>query len=112
MTVVAAVIGLLLLQEAAVGSPWTIEIASDITVHMNDVVSVQFTIPEVPTESKFDLVPSSDGDIAKSSLHLSAHNKTSFNGVVNVTGVFLGTTKLTFTLISEVNNWEVSNIVV
>ncbi|XP_014482407.1 PREDICTED: ileal sodium/bile acid cotransporter-like isoform X3 [Dinoponera quadriceps] len=99
MAIVAAVIGFLLLQGAAA---WKTKITSDITVRMNDVVSFPFVISnEVPTQSKLVLVPSADSDVAKLSLYVLVQNETSFNGVLNITGVFLGTTKLTFTLMEN-----------
>ncbi|EFN78725.1 ileal sodium/bile acid cotransporter isoform X2 [Harpegnathos saltator] len=104
MSIVAAIIGLLLLRGAAAVPAWTIDIASDITVHMNNIASVPFIISSnVPAELRLTLVPSSNNNVAKTSIHILAQNETSFNGILNVTGVFLGTTKLTFALIENEN---------
>ncbi|EZA54356.1 hypothetical protein DMN91_001640 [Ooceraea biroi] len=94
------VLGLLLLGGAAA---WTVEIASNITVHMNHVESVPFSIHD--TESNIDSIKltltTTDNDIVTASAHLSVQNGTSLNGVLNITGVFLGRTTLIFTLLLE-----------
>lgn len=110
MAFVAVIVGCLILQGTATAavSP-TIDIASDITVHMNDVVSVPFVL-HVLHDSPVVLIPHSNSDIARSSLDVLVQNETSLNGVLNVTGVFLGTTKLSFTLTeSKVSYWQMSN---
>ncbi|XP_032689259.1 ileal sodium/bile acid cotransporter isoform X2 [Odontomachus brunneus] len=106
MTVVTIVIGYLILQGAAAAA--RIDIASDITVHMNDVVSVPFVLHDPPVPN-FILIPHSDNDIARSNLASDklVRNGTFFNGVLNVTGVFLGTTKLSFTLTKSGDNKEI-----
>lgn len=107
MAVVAAVIGLLLLRGAA---SWDVEVTPDILVHMNDLVLVPFTISDIPYGLKLDVEPISNNDVAKSSVYLLVQNETSFSGFLNITGVFLGTTELTFNLIGNgVSDREMDN---
>lgn len=100
MTVAVCTIGLLLLLREA--AAWSVDIETDITVHMNHVVSVPFVIRDyndnLPSKTTVTCV---DTDIAMPSLHLLVQNGTSSHGVVNVTGVFLGRTKLLFTLVKS-----------
>lgn len=79
--------------------PWPVEIVPDITVHMNNMVSIPFVVSDVNSTSK--LIPNSDTDIATTSIHLLERNETSINGTLNITGVFLGRTKLIFTLMEN-----------
>lgn len=110
MAVIAVIIGFLVLQRAAATVSQDIEIQSEISVHMNNVVSIPFVLQDLPAEPKFTLVPHSESDIAKSTLHILTQNGTSFNGVVNITGVFLGRTELSFSLIENgVSYQEVKN---
>lgn len=89
-------IGLLLLGGAAA---WTIDIIHDITVHMNQVISVPFSIHDNDSLSNSQqLIIDADRDIAIPTFKMTTSNKTSFNGILNITGVFLGRTKLTFTV--------------
>jgi len=92
------VIGLLLLGGT---TAWIVDIASDITVNMNHVLSVPFSIHNI-TSPKL-LLSSTDNDIAIPipSLPLLVKNGTSFNGILNITGVFLGKTKLIFNMLLE-----------
>ncbi|XP_070154631.1 ileal sodium/bile acid cotransporter-like [Polyergus mexicanus] len=104
MTGATCIIGLLLLKGVAA---WTVDIVHDITVHMNHVTSVPFNILDHNLSSL--VVTSQDNDIAIPSFELN-ENK-SFNGILNVTGVFLGRTKLIFTLDVK-DSQEVSRIIV
>lgn len=95
MTGATYVIGFLLLRGAAA---LTVDIEHDITVHMNHIISVPFNISNYNLSSKLPLnVTTQDSDIATSSFQLQNEND-SFNGILNITGVFLGRTKLLFTL--------------
>lgn len=97
MSGASIVIGLLLLGGAAA---WTVDIESDISVHMNRVLAVPFSVYNYngnDINSKLS-VATADSDIATSSLHPLASNGSSFNGVLNITGVFLGRTRLIFNL--------------
>jgi hypothetical protein len=89
-------IGFLLLRGA---TAWTVDIASDITVNMNHILSVPFSIYNISSPKL--LLSSTDNDIAIPSLPLLVQNGTFFNGIVNITGVFLGRTKLIFNLLLE-----------
>ncbi|XP_018405528.1 PREDICTED: ileal sodium/bile acid cotransporter-like [Cyphomyrmex costatus] len=93
MAGVVYVIGLLLGGAAA----WTVNITHDITVHMNQVILVPFSIYNV-TLSNPHIRYGTDQHIAKISSFFARVNKTSFDGMLNITGEFLGTTKLTFTM--------------
>lgn len=96
MTGATYIIGLLLLRGVAA---WTVDIVHDITVHMNHVTSVPFNIPDYNLSCKLSLdVTSQDNDIAIPSFELLQNENKSCNGILNVTGVFLGRTKLIFTL--------------
>lgn len=96
MTGATYIIGFLLLRGVAA---WTVDIVHDITVHMNHVISVPFSIPKYDSSSELSkiVITTEDNDIAIPSFQLE-QNETSFNGILNVTGVFLGRTKLIFTL--------------
>lgn len=112
MSGTAYIIGFLLLRGI---TAWTVDIVSDITVHMNHVTSVPFSIPNYNLSSELSLVVTSqDTDIAVPSFQLLQNENNSFNGILNVTGVFLGRTRLVFTLgengIEE--SQEVSRIIV
>lgn len=94
MTGATYIIGFLLLCRAAA---WTVDITNDISVHMNHVISIPFNISN-NLSSKLSLnVTTLDNDIAIPSFQL-LQNENSFNGILNITGVFLGRTKLVFTL--------------
>lgn len=96
MTSATCIIGLFLLRGIAA---WTVDIIHDITVHMNHVTSVPFSIPNYNLSSELSLViTSQDNDIAIPSFELLQNENKSFNGILNITGVFLGRTKLIFTL--------------
>lgn len=89
-------IGFLLLGGAAA---WTIDIIRDITVHMNQVISVPFSVHNNDSLSNPQLwVINANRDIAIPSFKMITSNKTSINGILNITGVFLGRTKLTLTM--------------
>ncbi|KAL6448341.1 hypothetical protein ACFW04_000347 [Cataglyphis niger] len=112
MTSATCIIGLFLLRGIAA---WTVDIIQDITVHMNHVTSVPFSIPNYNLSSELSLViTSQDNDIAIPSFELLQNENKSFNGILNVTGVFLGRTKLIFTLEEDgvKNSQEVSRIIV
>lgn len=95
MTGATYVIGFLLLRGAAA---LTVDIAHEITVHMNHVTSVPFNISNYNLSPKLSLnFTTQDSDIATSSFQLQNEND-SFDGILNITGVFLGRTKLVFTL--------------
>ncbi|XP_011062801.1 PREDICTED: ileal sodium/bile acid cotransporter-like isoform X2 [Acromyrmex echinatior] len=93
------VIGLLLLGGAAA---WTVDIAHDITVHMNQVISVPFSVHNNNNNNNISNPHmwyfNTDQHIAKLSSQFTKSNKTSFSGIFNITGVFLGRTTLTFTI--------------
>lgn len=89
------IIGFLLLEGAAA---WTVDIKPDITVHMNQMISVPFSIHNTSLSNPNEWIVSADQHIAIPSFQATSSNKTSFNGVLNISGVFLGRTKLTFTL--------------
>jgi len=93
MACVIYMIGLLLLGGAAA---WTVDIIHDITIHMNQVISVQFGIHDIVSSSNPRWVVNTDPHIAISSFQEIMSNKTFFNGILNITGIFLGRTKLTF----------------
>ncbi|XP_029675974.1 ileal sodium/bile acid cotransporter-like isoform X2 [Formica exsecta] len=112
MTGAKCIIGLLLLRGVAA---WTVDIVHDITVHMNHVTSVPFNIPDYNLSSNLSLVVTSqDNDIAIPSFELLQNENKSCNGILNVTGVFLGRTKLIFTLEEDgvKDSQEVSRIIV
>jgi len=93
------VIGFLLLGGA---TAWTVDIASDITVNMNHILSVPFSVHNISL-SKL-LFSSTDNDIAIPSrplLNPLIQNGTSCNGILNISGVFLGRTKLVLNLLLE-----------
>ncbi|KAL0116804.1 hypothetical protein PUN28_010017 [Cardiocondyla obscurior] len=94
---------------------WTANITSDITVHMNQVTSVPFSIYNASSSDSQAWITGTDSHIATSSFHITNRtNQTSFNGILNVTGVFLGRTKLTLIEIMDTlqNSQEVSLITV
>ncbi|KYQ54495.1 Ileal sodium/bile acid cotransporter, partial [Trachymyrmex zeteki] len=96
MAGVVYVIGLLLLGGAAA---WTVDIEHDITVHMNQVISIPFSVHNNNMSSLHVWYFNTDDQhIAKLSYQSTKSNKTSFSGIFNITGVFLGTTTLTFTM--------------
>jgi len=102
MAGVVYVIGLLLLGGAAA---WTVDIAHDITVHMNQVISVPFSVYNNNNNNNNNNISNpyvwyfnTDQHIAKLSSQFTKSNKTSFSGIFNITGVFLGRTTLTFTM--------------
>ncbi|XP_018058610.1 PREDICTED: ileal sodium/bile acid cotransporter-like isoform X2 [Atta colombica] len=99
MAGVVYVIGLLLLGGAAA---WTVDIAHDITVHMNQVISVSFSVYNNNNNNNISNPHvwyfNTDQYIAKLSSQFTKSNKTSFSGIFNITGVFLGRTTLTFTM--------------
>ncbi|XP_012229330.1 ileal sodium/bile acid cotransporter-like [Linepithema humile] len=113
------IIGLVLLTRTA--AEWSVDIPPDITVHMNEMVSIPFNIlPENDTSLPSNLsVPetvlltSANTDIATLDLSL-MHNETLFYGTLNLTGVFLGKTKLILTLVENGNksSKEISNIII
>ncbi|XP_039302088.1 ileal sodium/bile acid cotransporter isoform X2 [Solenopsis invicta] len=88
------IIGILLLGGT---TAWTIDIIQDITIHMNEVISVPFTIYKNVSLSYPQWVVSADQNIAIPSFEVTMSNETLINGILNITGVFLGRTKLTFT---------------
>jgi len=100
------ILGLILLARAA--AEWSVVIPPDITVHMNEVVSVPFSIPlendtSLPSNlsvPKTVLMTSANTDIAVLDLTL-MRNETSFYGTLNITGVFLGKTKLILILMEN-----------
>lgn len=99
----AVIIGFLLLGRAAAVS-WTTVIVPDITVNMNSIVTVPFTISYDASLTKLSFIPISNTDVAEVKLHSLTPNETfldTFNGVFNITGVFLGRTKLTLSLIEN-----------
>ncbi|GAB1869336.1 Ileal sodium/bile acid cotransporter [Camponotus japonicus] len=109
MTGATYVIGFLLLRGAAA---LTVDIAHEITVHMNHVTSVPFNISNYNLSSKLSLnFTTQDSDIATSSFQ---NENDSFDGILNITGVFLGRTKLVFTLEENgiKDSQEVSRIIV
>lgn len=96
MTGATYIIGFLLLRGAAA---WTVDIAHDVIVHMNHVTSVPFNISNYNLSSKLSLnITTQDNDIAIPSFQLLQNENDFFNGILNITGVFLGRTKLVFTL--------------
>ncbi|XP_011698719.1 PREDICTED: ileal sodium/bile acid cotransporter-like isoform X2 [Wasmannia auropunctata] len=102
-------IGVLLLGGAAA---WTIDIVPNITVHMNEVISIPFSVHD-SLLYPHTWVVSTDRHIATASFQEITSNQTSFNGILNITGVFLGRTKLTFTMTKMTNkSQEVSFITV
>lgn len=92
------IIGFLLLR--GIAAEWTVDIAQDITVHMNHMVSVPFSIPKYNLLNSLKITFDTEHyDIAKASFQNEIlHNETSFYGTVNITGVFLGRTNLLFSL--------------
>lgn len=101
------IIGLTLLARAA--AEWSIVIQPDITVHMNEIVSIPFSILLENDTSLLSnlsvpetvLVTSANTDIAIADVSLMRSNETSFYGTLNLTGVFLGKTKLILTVIKN-----------
>lgn len=89
------IIGFLLLEGAAA---WTVDIIPDISVHMNQIISVPFSIHNTTLSDPRAWTVGADQHIAIPSFHVTTSNKTSFNGILNISGIFLGRTKLTFTL--------------
>ncbi|XP_012536492.1 ileal sodium/bile acid cotransporter isoform X2 [Monomorium pharaonis] len=88
-------IGLLLLGGAAA---WTVDIVQDITVHMNEIILVPFVVHRDANLSHPHIwFTTADRNIASSNLKITMANKTSINGILNITGIFLGRTKLMFT---------------
>ncbi|XP_018341223.1 PREDICTED: ileal sodium/bile acid cotransporter-like isoform X1 [Trachymyrmex septentrionalis] len=102
MAGVVYMIGLLLLGGAAA---WTVDIAHDITVHMNQVISVPFNIYNNDNNNNMSSPRvwyfNTDQHIAKLSSQFTKLNETSFSGIFNITGVFLGRTTLTFTMMER-----------
>lgn len=93
-------IGFLLLGGAAA---WTVDIAPEITLNMSQVISVPFSIhnlrslPE-PCCELWSWNTKTDEHIARARiLEITKLNET-VTGILNITGVFLGWTKLTFTV--------------
>lgn len=110
----AIIIGFLLLGGAAAKQQWNVTIVPAVTVHMNDIVQIPFNVSGIDPISKL-LEPSSNSDIAKTNFHLYTRNITFITGILNITGVFLGRTKLMFTLLdakNEKDSKEVSLITV
>ncbi|XP_025073454.1 ileal sodium/bile acid cotransporter-like [Pogonomyrmex barbatus] len=104
------IIGLLLLGET---TSWTIDIIPNITVHMNHVISVPCSIHDMPSDlTEWNIT--ADDNIAIPRYDILTLNKTSKNGVLNITGVFLGRTKLTVNLMKYkiIDSREVSLITV
>lgn len=98
MAGVTYIIGFLLLGGAAAR---TVDIVPDITVHMNQIISVPFSIHNISNNNMVQILHiSTDENIAKQSFRMTS-NETFINGILNITGVFLGRTKLTFTLLEE-----------
>ncbi|XP_018362929.1 PREDICTED: ileal sodium/bile acid cotransporter-like isoform X2 [Trachymyrmex cornetzi] len=95
MAGVVYVMGLLLLGGA---SAWTVDIADNITVHMNQVISVPFSVHVGDTSRPSMWYFNTDQHIAKLSSEFTKSNGTLFSGIFNITGVFLGRTTLTFTV--------------
>lgn len=105
----AIIIGFLLLGGAAAKQQWNVTIVPAVTVHMNDIVQIPFNVSGIDPISKL-LEPSSNSDIAKTNFHLYTRNITFITGILNITGVFLGRTKLMFTLLdAKVNNCKVTS---
>lgn len=78
---------------------WTVDIAPDITVHMNQIISVPFSIHNMSNNDMGQTWHiSTDENIAKQESFRITSNKTFTNGTLNITGVFLGRTKLIFIL--------------
>lgn len=93
MAVIIYMIGFLLLGKA---TAWTVDIAPEITVHMNQVISVPISIHNISTDVQvwtFNI----DQHIAKLSSKITKSNETA-KGILNITGIFLGRTKLMFTV--------------
>lgn len=88
-------IGFLLFGGAAA---WTVDIPPDITVHMNEVISVPFSIHNISNDNTARIwyINTLDKGIAKRSFKITSNEHV--KGILNITGVFLGRTKLTFTL--------------
>lgn len=93
----AIALGFLLLGGAA-ATPWSVDIVPNIILNMNNMVSVPFSLKgeNLPLESR--LKSTSNDDIARTNIHSQNQTDTSISGILNITGVFIGRTKLTFVL--------------
>lgn len=83
---------LLFLREVTAASRIVKPSTKGITVHMNEVVHVPFIVNSTEF-SNFTTVPILDTNIAIISMEIVNRTDTVLHGRMNVTGIFLGTTK-------------------
>lgn len=96
-----AILMVLLLLYEVTGTSWTVDTKDAVTVHMHQTTSLPFSINSTDDLSNFTLTPISDANIATVNVEVVKHIDNVWYGDLNISGVFLGSTKVSLHLNSS-----------